>query len=115
VRGLQQALAARYDLIILELRWPQIDGREVLARVLRGLPQQAVLVLSLVADVSTKVECSSEQAAAVRDIARSVTEPDIHRRCRHNRALQRGARVTAAAVAPAGRLNGEAEWARRGT
>ena len=57
VRGLQQALAGRYDLIILELRWPQIDGREVLARVLRGLPQQAVLVLSLVADVSTKVEC----------------------------------------------------------
>jgi DNA-binding response OmpR family regulator len=31
VRGLQQALAGHYDLIILELRWPQIDGREVLA------------------------------------------------------------------------------------
>jgi two-component system OmpR family response regulator len=57
VRGLQHALAGRYDLIIVELCWPQIDGREVLARLLRGLPQQAVLVLSRVADVSTKVEC----------------------------------------------------------
>src|SRR5690242_12997500 len=55
--GLQLALAGDYDLVILDLIMPDIDGRLVLAQVLRERREQAVLVLSCLADVTTKVDC----------------------------------------------------------
>ena len=55
--GLRQALAASYDLVILDLVMPDMDGREVLERLLSGRPGQAVLVLSCVSDVAAKVDC----------------------------------------------------------
>ncbi len=36
---------------------PDMDGREILARLRRDRPEQAVLVLSCLADVTTKVDC----------------------------------------------------------
>jgi len=55
--GLRLALAGDYDLVILDLIMPDIDGRAVLAQVLRERREQAILVLSCLADVTTKVDC----------------------------------------------------------
>lgn len=55
--GLQLATSTSYDLVILDLLMPDVDGREVLQRLLTAHPDQAVIVLSCVADVSAKVNC----------------------------------------------------------
>ena len=55
--GLRQALAGDYDLVILDLIMPDVDGRRVLTRLLRDRREQGVLVLSCLADVTTKVDC----------------------------------------------------------
>jgi DNA-binding response OmpR family regulator len=46
-----------YCLVILDLVMPGMDGREVLAELLRASPDQAVLVLSCLDDVTAKVAC----------------------------------------------------------
>jgi two-component system, OmpR family, response regulator len=55
--GLHQALAGHYDLVILDLVMPDMTGRDVLDRLLGERPDQAVMVLSCLADVATKVDC----------------------------------------------------------
>jgi DNA-binding response OmpR family regulator len=55
--GLQHALAGDYDLIILDLIMPDMDGRHFLTHLLRDHPEQGILVLSCLADVTTKVDC----------------------------------------------------------
>jgi DNA-binding response OmpR family regulator len=55
--GLRQAVAGDYDLIILDLIMPDMDGRVFLAQLLRERREQGVLVLSCLADVTTKVDC----------------------------------------------------------
>jgi two-component system, OmpR family, response regulator len=55
--GLRRAMATRYDLVILDLVMPDLDGRQVLGRLLAARPGQAVIVLSCVADVAAKVDC----------------------------------------------------------
>jgi DNA-binding response OmpR family regulator len=55
--GLRMALETDYDLVILDLIMPDIDGRTVLAQLLGERREQAVLVLSCLADVTTKVDC----------------------------------------------------------
>ena len=57
VEGLRQALGSGYDLIILDLVMPDMDGRVVLERLLSARPDQAVMVLSCLADVASKVDC----------------------------------------------------------
>lgn len=46
-----------YDLVILDLIMPDMEGRAVLAAILRAHPAQAVLILSCTADPGTKAEC----------------------------------------------------------
>jgi two-component system copper resistance phosphate regulon response regulator CusR len=53
--GLRLALGRRYDLVILDLIMPGLDGDEVLRRLLEGRPSQQVLVLSALNDTATKV------------------------------------------------------------
>src|SRR5215472_17036997 len=55
--GLRQSAEGRYALIILDLVMPETDGRSVLATLHRDRPEQAVIVLSCVSDVDTKVTC----------------------------------------------------------
>jgi DNA-binding response OmpR family regulator len=55
--GVQRAADGCYGLVILDLVMPDLDGRAVLAAILRVQPVQAVLVLSCTTDVETKVEC----------------------------------------------------------
>jgi len=54
---LQRALASHYDLVILDLVMPDMAGQVVLERLLATDPEQAVLVLSCLADVASKVDC----------------------------------------------------------
>jgi len=55
--GLRQARAERYDLVILDLLMPGMDGRSVLRELLREQPGRTVLVLSCLVDVRCKVDC----------------------------------------------------------
>lgn len=54
--GLRQA-AGEYDLILLDLFLPDLDGRVILKRLLAIHPEQAVLILSCLTEVTAKVEC----------------------------------------------------------
>jgi two-component system, OmpR family, response regulator len=55
--ALQQVLGTHYDLVLLDLVMPDMDGCSVLDQLLRARPDQTVMVLSCVADVATKVGC----------------------------------------------------------
>jgi DNA-binding response OmpR family regulator len=54
--GVRSGLENRYDLVILDLVMPDLDGRQVLGKLLAARPDQAVIVLSCVADVAAKVD-----------------------------------------------------------
>jgi len=54
--ALRSCAAGRYDLVILDLVIGDMDGRQVLGEVLSARPDQAVIVLSCVADVAAKVD-----------------------------------------------------------
>ena len=55
--GLQAALASFFDLILLDLMLPGVDGTAVLAEVVRARPEQRVFVLSALPEISTRVAC----------------------------------------------------------
>ena len=57
VSGLKLALSGRFELIILDLLMPDLDGTTVLERLMAERPNQAVLVLSALSDADTKVRC----------------------------------------------------------
>jgi DNA-binding response OmpR family regulator len=55
--GLRQAGAGRYDLVILDLLMPSMDGRVVLRQLVDDQPGRAVMIISCLADVRCKVDC----------------------------------------------------------
>jgi two-component system OmpR family response regulator len=57
VRGLNLARSGRYELVILDLLLPGMDGVTLLRRLIDDRPQQRVLVLSALSDVDDKVRC----------------------------------------------------------
>jgi DNA-binding response OmpR family regulator len=58
-RGLTLAVSGRFDLVLLDLLMPGMDGTSVLAQTIEHRPDQAVIVLSALDDVDTKVRCLS--------------------------------------------------------
>jgi two-component system OmpR family response regulator len=56
-QALDQALTSHYELVILDLLMPDMSGQDVLDHLLAAHPDQAVLVLSCLADVASKVDC----------------------------------------------------------
>ncbi|MBB5869839.1 DNA-binding response OmpR family regulator [Allocatelliglobosispora scoriae] len=61
--GLDAALAGGFDLVILDLMLPGMDGTVVLQRLLEQRPEQRVLVLSAVPEIATRVACLEAGAA----------------------------------------------------
>src|SRR5215218_4488772 len=57
VDGLGSALTGQYDLVVLDLLMPGLDGAAVLSRLLAARPAQAVIVLSCLDSPETKVRC----------------------------------------------------------
>jgi two-component system, OmpR family, copper resistance phosphate regulon response regulator CusR len=55
--ALRMFRAGDYCLVILDLVMPEMDGRQLLSELLRAKPDQAVLVLSCLDAVTTKVSC----------------------------------------------------------
>ena len=55
--GLRAALDGHYDLVVLDLLMPGLDGAAVLSRLLAAQPGQAVIVLSCLATTAIKVRC----------------------------------------------------------
>src|ERR1700754_2101315 len=64
--ALHSCAAARYDLVILDLVIGDMDGRQVLGELLFARPDQAVIVLSCVADVAAKVDLLERGVPGVR-------------------------------------------------
>jgi DNA-binding response OmpR family regulator len=57
VDGLGSALTGQYDLVVLDLLMPGLDGAAVLSRLLAARPAQAVIVLSCLTAAAIKVRC----------------------------------------------------------
>jgi two-component system, OmpR family, response regulator len=57
VRALEMASSGSYELIVLDLLLPHLDGMSVLQGLMESRPDQRVLVLSALSDVETKVRC----------------------------------------------------------
>jgi two-component system, OmpR family, response regulator len=55
--GLALAKSTAFDLVILDLVLPDVDGRSVLTGIREANPEQLVLILSARADVHTRVSC----------------------------------------------------------
>lgn len=55
--GLRKALGGNWDLIILDLLMPGMDGTSVLRSIVSKRPSQAVMVLSCLSATETKVRC----------------------------------------------------------
>jgi DNA-binding response OmpR family regulator len=57
IRGLQLARSRPYELVVLDLLLPGLDGVSVLRGILEHRPEQRVLILSALSDVESKVRC----------------------------------------------------------
>jgi len=55
--GLNYVTSNGYDLVLFDLVMPGLDGRLLLKQLLAARPEQAVIVLSGLTDVTIKVEC----------------------------------------------------------
>jgi len=56
-RALELATREHYELVVLDLLLPHLDGMSVLQGLMERRPDQRVLVLSALSDVETKVRC----------------------------------------------------------
>jgi DNA-binding response OmpR family regulator len=56
-QGMEMAMSGRYDVIILDLLMPGLDGTSVLRQVVDRRPDQPVIILSALGDPDSKVGC----------------------------------------------------------
>ncbi|MEV6415156.1 response regulator transcription factor [Kribbella sp. NPDC051718] len=63
--GLRMALTRKPDLMVLDLRMPEVDGEAVMAGVLARSPSTRILVLSAAADVQARVRCLEQGAVDI--------------------------------------------------
>src|SRR6266508_2803018 len=96
--GLRMALTGAYDLIILDLLMPGLDGRTVLRRIVRKLPLQPVMILSCLTETAAKVSCF--EAGAEDYLAKPFSLDELLARVRaHLRVAARRSATTRLSVA----------------
>jgi two-component system, OmpR family, copper resistance phosphate regulon response regulator CusR len=98
--GLRLALTGAYDLIILDLLMPGLDGASMLPRIVRKLPSQQVMIVSCLTETATKVRCLEVGAGDY--LAKPFSLDELLARVRAH--LRVVARSTAATTLEAGRL-----------
>jgi DNA-binding response OmpR family regulator len=98
--GLRMALTGVYDLIILDLLMPGLDGPTVLRRIVRKLPSQSVMILSCLTETAAKVRCF--EAGAEDYLAKPFSLDELLARVGAH--LRVAARGSAATRLSAGRL-----------
>jgi two-component system, OmpR family, response regulator len=62
-KGLELALSGNYELVVLDLLMPGVDGTSVLEQTVQRLPEQQILILSAFSDLDTKLRCFGLGAA----------------------------------------------------
>ena len=93
--GLRKALSGNWDLIILDLLMPGMDGNSVLRSIVAERPAQPVMVLSCLSATETKVSCF--EAGADDYLAKPFSLDELLARVRARlRAAARGTQVTLA-------------------
>lgn len=60
--ALEQVSKSNYDLILLDIKMPQMDGLEVLERIKKVLPEQIVIMISGHGNIETAVEATKKGA-----------------------------------------------------
>lgn len=78
--GLEMLTSECYDLVVLDLRLPGMDGLTVLERAMAANPRQPVLVLSALTDVESKVRCF--ELGAVDYLGKPFALPELLARIR---------------------------------
>ncbi|NNK94226.1 MAG: sigma-54-dependent Fis family transcriptional regulator [Desulfobacterales bacterium] len=73
--GLREALAGRFDIVLLDLRLPDIDGMEVLASLREKKPETQVIVMTGYSTVKSAVEAM--KGGAFDYLAKPFTEDEI--------------------------------------
>ncbi|HZC98708.1 MAG TPA: response regulator transcription factor [Actinomycetes bacterium] len=95
--GLRLAFTGAYDLIILDLLMPGLDGPTVLRRIVRKLPSQQVIIVSCLTETATKVSCF--EAGAGDYLAKPFSLEELLARVRaHLRVLARSRTATTLSV-----------------
>src|SRR5947209_10330734 len=56
-QGLELVFSHRYDVVVLDLLMPGLDGTSVLRRICERKPRQPVVVLSALSDPASKIDC----------------------------------------------------------
>jgi two-component system, OmpR family, response regulator len=101
--GLSLALSGEYQLVILDVVMPVKDGRQVLGQLRRLRPDQRVLVLSCLSDVTAKVDLLD--AGAKDYLTKPFSLDELLARVRVQlRTDQQGADQVAGDIVKAGRL-----------
>ena len=94
--GLRMALTGAYDLILLDLLMPGLDGSTVLRRIVRKDPSQQVMVVSCLTGTATKVSCF--EAGAADYLAKPFSLDELLARvAAHLRVIARSATATSIA------------------
>lgn len=64
-QALRRAGATSYDVVVLDLQLPDLDGVTVLRRLLSARPRQPVIVCSCLSDTQTRATCIRAGALAL--------------------------------------------------
>jgi two-component system OmpR family response regulator len=97
--ALDQILEDRFDLVLMDLMMPGLDGVALLRRTIEALPGQRVIVLSAIGDVRSKVRClelgAVDYLAKPFDLEELAARVHVHLRARkvETGAVRRAGRV----------------------
>jgi two-component system, OmpR family, response regulator len=97
--ALRRILDERFDLLLIDLMMPGLDGVALLRRTLEALPDQRVIVLSALSDVQSRVRCL--ELGAVDYLPKPFALEELAARVRVQLRTQR---VTSGTVRRLGRL-----------